>query len=241
MKVILRCAESYLLQVQMSIHRSLALCYHGRMCFSPSASFVVSGTLAIAGTAVLSKRVPKRELPAAAAPLFFAAQQFAEGIVWLYLYDTGPVKQLAVAVFSGFAFIFWPIYAPLTALTAEPDARRRRFMSWCFVAGLAAAGFFAATMLQHGVGVVLDQGCLQYQVAMPWYVGLLYMLGVSAALVASSLGYIRAMGIAVFLGAAAAWAAYPFALASVWCYFAAACSLMLALHFFHFAKRGKQF
>lgn len=225
----------------MSIHRSLALCYHGRMCFSPSASFVVSGALAVAATAVLAKNVPKKELPLAVAPLLFAAQQFTEGIVWLYLYDQSPVRQAAVAVFSAFAYLFWPTYAPLAALTAEPDPRRRRFMSWCFAAGLLAAGFFGFEMLRHGTSVVLDQGCLRYEVAMPWYVGLLYMLAVSASLVASSLGYVRAMGVAVFLGAATAWAVYPFALASVWCYFAAACSLALTLHFFHFAKRGKQY
>ncbi len=211
------------------------------MCFSPAASFVVSGTLAVAGTAVLSKGVPRRELPVAVAPLFFAVQQFTEGIVWLYLYDTGPVRQVAVAVFSAFAFLFWPVYAPVAALAAEQDVRRKAVIRYCIVAGIATAGYFLIQFLATGVDVSLEEGCLQYQAHMPWQVGLLYLAATSLALGTSSMGYLRAMGVAVFLGAAAAYIVYPFALASVWCYFAAAASLLLALHFFRFAKRGKQF
>jgi hypothetical protein len=54
------------------------------MCFSVGASFTASGILTLVGFLSLRKAPPRYRL-FAMIPLFFAIQQFAEGVVWLVL------------------------------------------------------------------------------------------------------------------------------------------------------------
>ena len=53
------------------------------MCFSATGSFALSGVLAGIGTVSVARNASKQTAMFASIPLIFAAQQAAEGIVWL--------------------------------------------------------------------------------------------------------------------------------------------------------------
>lgn len=202
------------------------------MCFSPAASFVVSGVLATASVAIAQRKVPKRERAIAALPFIFAIQQFLEGVVWLFLNDPGPIRMIGVYGFTSFAYLLWPTYVPIAMLQVETNPARKKLISLTLVAGLAAAVFFLYQMVTSGADVVVVQECLQYQMYMPWQIGLLYWTGANGAFLFSSNPWWVGAGVLFTLGALIAGLAYPFAIASIWCYFAAVASLTVALYFF---------
>ena len=68
------------------------------MCFSVGASFTASGILGIVGFLAFAKAPPRYRL-FASIPLLFAAQQFAEGIVWLVLTGIPEGSLLRVPLF----------------------------------------------------------------------------------------------------------------------------------------------
>jgi len=53
------------------------------MCFSAGASFTAGTLLTFAGTETLRKVHKPSQIVFASIPLFFAFQQFAEGVLWL--------------------------------------------------------------------------------------------------------------------------------------------------------------
>lgn len=202
------------------------------MCFSPAASFAVSGTLFVASAAIAQRKIPKIERSIAIVPFLFAAQQFLEGIVWLYLYTPGPLRTLGVYGFSSIAFLVWPIYAPLAMLRVEKDFTRRKLIKVALAAGIIASLYALIQFPIQGVDVALNQQCLQYQLAIPWEIGLLYWIGANGSLILSSNTWWVVSGILGTLGVLVANSLYPFAVASIWCYFAAITSLIIALYFF---------
>jgi hypothetical protein len=62
------------------------------MCFSPEASFAAAGVLVSAGVCCVRGAWVKDRayLPLSVVPLFFATQQFCEGLVWLGLGNSRP-------------------------------------------------------------------------------------------------------------------------------------------------------
>lgn len=207
------------------------------MCFSPEASFVASGVLATAGAAIAQKQIPKQERFLASLPIFFAIQQFFEGVVWLYLYEAGPMLAIGIYGFNAFALLFWPIAVPIAMGQVETDPLRKKLIHLTLVAGLIAGAFYLFNTVTQGIGVRLEQQCLQYQVFLPWQIGLLYWAGANGALLLSSNPWWVASGLMVALGAFIAFIAFPFAIASVWCYFAASISLVLVLYYFQKKSR----
>jgi heme/copper-type cytochrome/quinol oxidase subunit 4 len=92
------------------------------MCFSAPASFIASGGLTLLGGASLVV-AKKEDKILALIPLLFGAQQFFEGIQWLYL-NTGSSSTLATYIFLVFAYIIWPIYVPACVLILDKEKRK---------------------------------------------------------------------------------------------------------------------
>jgi len=97
------------------------------MCFSATASFLAAGVTGAIAIATIARARGPRELPLAAAPLFFAVQQGLEGLLWLHLTATPPHWASIPLTYSFLllAQVFWPIYAPLTVWLVEPSPQRR--------------------------------------------------------------------------------------------------------------------
>ena len=98
------------------------------MCFSAPASFAVGAALVPAGVYCVRSAFKKsiRHLPLALTPLVFAAQQFAEGAVWVGVGREDPaLVRSASLVYLFFALSFWPAWIPLSLLFPE-DRRLAR-------------------------------------------------------------------------------------------------------------------
>ena len=213
------------------------------MCFSATASFTVSavltavGGLALAGSGgALAGSDRRTTHMLAAIPLLFAAQQAAEGIVWLTLGpDHPPVLHLAATdLFLAFALAVWPTWFPLACLIAEPDPARRRLQRLLVWLGVAVSTLGAGAIVYCQPRAMVQDHSIHYDFGMPVgplqlvYLGI-YALPIVAPFLISSLPLAPLVGVALLVGLIATFVVKLTALTSVWCFFAAMSSALLAL------------
>lgn len=208
------------------------------MCFSATASFTVSGINALIGLAILHRRPKRREIPLASFPLLFAFQQFAEGLVWLSLHDSagGAIDPAApIMLFILFAEVLWPILTPISILMIEPDRQRQRLLRGLAFIGLLVAGYLFHASLNSPVSAEIHNGSIRYFNDFAYLTSyrFLYVVAICGPLLLQSRNSIRVFGVLVFLGYVASLYLYTSVLISVWCFFAAAASGVLYLHFPH--------
>ena len=205
------------------------------MCFSAGASFAVAAGTGLAGAATLSKAPSWRELPLASIPFVFAAQQSVEGVLWLVLTKDWPATwQGALAnSFAIFALAIWPVYAPLAAGLVEPNHGRRLAMTGLFAAGLIPAVYAAADIAAHPYGACVIQNSISYSngTFYPPVLIAVYIACTTLPLIMSSHKAVRWFGALVVMGLAVSTTFYLLTAISVWCFFAAAGSIMVYLHF----------
>jgi hypothetical protein len=214
------------------------------MCFSPLASFATAALTGSIGAVCLVRTTQPRELPLAATPLIFGVQQAVEGGLWLYL-PTAPHAPMAIAltlVFLLFAQVFWPVYAPLAAWSLEPDERRRRLMLACLAVGVAVSAFLLWRIATGPRSAAIVNSCIVYRTTpgQPLLTGLAYLVATSLPLVLSSRRTILALGLVTLTGCVVAYAFYWEAFLSVWCFFAAAASIVILGHFEWARWRGPE-
>lgn len=205
------------------------------MCFSAAASFATAALTGAAGLAALQRTRDRREWPLATMPLLFAAQQAVEGALWLTLspHDNGPVCMALTDTFLVFALVFWPLYVPVAALAIETEPRRRMAITGCGLIGLAVSAYLASVLLGGTSEALLRQGHIVYETNPPPdpVIGIFYLVAVGLSLALSSHRAVRLLSVIVVTGDVVAWFAYWEAFVSVWCFFAAAASVVILLHF----------
>ena len=211
------------------------------MCFSAPASFAAAAVLSVVGVATLRSARGWRETPLAAVPLLFALQQYAEGLLWLRL-EGGEADRWSVILAHLFllvAEVVWPILVPLAALLLEPEARRRRWMAPFALLGGAVGAVLLAAMIVSPYQPSIRQHSILYANSIEHIAGseLFYVAAVAAPLLLSSRRTIFAIGV---MDAALFFVArylYSATYVSVWCFFAAAVSVLIAAHF-HVLRGG---
>lgn len=205
------------------------------MCFSPLASFITAGVTGTIGIVAVTRVSEPRELPLAAAPILFAVQQSIEGLLWLTLPSApdGAVAHGLTLLFLFFAEVFWPVYAPLTVLLIEPDERRRRLICLCLAIGAVTAAYLLWTILSRDPTALIVDGHIVYGPKAPPSVALAlgYLAATGLPLILSSRRTIVALGTIILIGCVTAYAFYWEAFLSVWCFFAAAASMVILGHF----------
>ena len=171
----------------------------------------------------------------AATPLLFALQQTTEGLLWLNLPAAGEATFVAILtlVFLIFAEVFWPVYAPIAAMLVEPDRTRRKLMRACLVVGIGVGAYLLWRIYSQPIGATLIDGHIAYRTGRghPLIVGLAYLAATGLPLILSSQRTLVALGTIIMVGAVVAFVFYWEALVSVWCFFAAAASLVILFHF----------
>lgn len=215
------------------------------MCFSATASFVTAAATGAVGLATAVRTERGSEVPLATIPLFFAAQQLIEGLLWLNLpVDSGgTTAYLLTDAFLVFALVFWPVFAPLAAYLVEPHPLRRWLMGLCTALGAGVAMHFLWSIVDLEHTAAIKEGHIVYQSAdsTPIAFGILYLMATTLAPLASSLTAIRLLGVIVLAGSVTAYFIYWEAFVSVWCFFAAAASIVILGHFEHRrAARARQ-
>lgn len=205
------------------------------MCFSAPASFAAAISTGVAGGAAISKASERREIPLASVPLIFAAQQTIEGALWLAL-GNETLSRWVFPLANGFMFlalVVWPVWAPLAAMLVERNRVRRLAMTALLLLAVPLALRGVSGMWAHGYGACVVQNSVSYGNGLPYlprqFVG--YVLCACLPFLLSSHRALRIFGAIVLVGLIVSASLYNFAYVSVWCFFAAAGSLTLYLHF----------
>jgi hypothetical protein len=169
-------------------------------------------------------------LPYAAVPILFAAQQAAEGVVWLTM-GASDLGAIAIKAYLLFAYAYWPAFIPWAVRMAEPSAVRRKWMFPLMLIGfiIGLAGLRVVLASQTPVAVLC--GNLRYAMPLihPAY-GILYVGIGCLTCFLSSQKWIVAFGAALAASCAIAFAVYAQAGPSVWCFFAAILSILVFVH-----------
>lgn len=202
------------------------------MCFSAPASFVAGASLTAMGGVTLKRVRDRSELPFAAIPLLFGVQQFIEGVVWL-TFGNGILNTVATYGFVFFAYILWPIWLPYSLMVMEHDRIRRKILVFFFGIGLVVG----LTQLYNVIALPVDsfvvQNSIVYSVpnAFPYQMMFLYLMATCLSCAFSSHRMVKLFGLALIFSLAIAFHFYTVSCFSVWCYFAALLSMIIALHF----------
>lgn len=195
---------------------------------------VVVGT-ALLPVAALSLREVKRrrELPFALLPAIFAAHQFLEVAVWAGL-DGDVPPRLAELAMRAYLFIAWPLLptlVPLAVLLLEPQHARLRVAPFLAL-GAVVSAYLGWVVLLNPVQVIRHPYGLEYVnvVQHPLVWAVLYIVAVIGAPVMSRYRSIVAFGVLNLIGLIVVAVFYANAFASLWCVFAAVCSVLMLVH-----------
>ncbi|HEX2977523.1 MAG TPA: DUF6629 family protein [Candidatus Babeliales bacterium] len=204
------------------------------MCFSATASFGMSGILALIGLAAFRLAHHKSQRMLGCIPIFFALQQAAEGVVWLTIGRPSlqSLQYPAAYVFLFFAFIIWPLWIPL-AVHIFYHRIKNIFSTLLVIWGFMVSTFFGYYLLTTPFALVIEQHHIVYRFDYTQHYGVLSSL---AYLMATFLPFLIAprrigqfFGILVIVSYAIAYLLYHYAFISVWCFFAAGLSAYACL------------
>jgi len=200
------------------------------MCFSAGASFTAGVLLTVVGSETVRKVHKPSQIALASIPVFFAAQQFAEGALWLTIGQAGHAgaEKLFTYLFLVMAQIVWPILVPLSALLLERNKTRRRVLQALLIVGVAIGLYYAYRLIAHPMRAEILGRHVVYQDTASNTLGLitivLYLFATVAALVVSSTQRVYVLGIFMGLSFIVSALFYIRCLTSVWCFFAAVMS-----------------
>ena len=229
------------------------------MCFSAEASFSASAVLLPAGAYCVSRAVRGnwRFLPLGIIPIAFSVQQAAEGFVWLGVTHDHPAMVASSAViFLFFALAFWPIWIPLSLLLPENRRPAKRVLLalvvlspvwlWLYTPlAIDPDRWLSTTVVHHSIAYEMSSlPALQVAPRWVWRAGYLVFICLPLLVARPGTG-----GNAVRLGAgllvaalfAVSYLVFWYAFTSVWCFFAALVSLLLALAFSQLPGRERSY
>ena len=204
------------------------------MCFSATASFT-AGIAQLAIGTITTRRVRRKvELPYALIPVLFGLQQLIEGALWLTFPVEAPLLNTVLThVYSLFSHVLWPVYVPVAVLLLETTPWRRKVLIALAAAGAAVGGYLLYYLIRRPIVAQVTGAHIAY--ISPHFYALaamgVYLLGTCVSSLLSSHRSVRWFGLASFLSFVAAYAFYATWFISVWCFFAAALSVLVLLHF----------
>lgn len=205
------------------------------MCFSATSSFIAAAVTGATGIVAMIRVDRREDMLLASMPLFFAAQQTTEGLLWLTLPDTpaSPTTAALTLVFVLFAKVFWPSFAPLAAYMTEPDPRRRSLIALCACAGLGVSAYFLWSIWSFPQIATLTPGHIAYTGGpdVPLAVGAAYFMATVVAPALSSHWALRLFAALVLASSIVSYVAFWEAFSSIWCFFAASASAVIVFHF----------
>jgi len=202
------------------------------MCFSAPASFIASGVTAVAGIAAVVRVKKKNELPLAITPLLFSIQQLVEGFQWLSA-KPSTISLVLGYIFLVFAFTLWPIYIPFAVYKAETDTKRKDVMKYLLAMGILVSISLIVFLIITPLSIGTCATSIKYDINIiyPTWRIIPYVIATCGSCLLSSHKYVKIFGVATLISLFASWGFYSDTFGSVWCYFSAALSAIIYMHF----------
>ena len=205
------------------------------MCFSAGVSFTMAGVLTAIGGASIGVSADKPRRLFAAIPLGFAAQQAAEGIVWLTIDAPAhaTLHRAAVFGFLAFALVVWPTWVPWSLRVAERDTARRKWLTRLIWAGVLVSLGAVVLLTWWEPRAYIEGSSVHYNFGVPTGAVshvLLVVAYAAPALVSffvSTIELSNGFGAALVVSMGAALLIRAETLTSVWCFFAAGLSILI--------------
>jgi len=203
------------------------------MCFSAEASFAGGIILSAIGTATLSKVTKPRQKLFAGIPILFAAQQFAEGVLWITLKsgENEQLQNITTYIFLITALVIWPIMIPLSMWFMEESKRRRKFLAGLIITGGILSLFYASCLFSYDVRPQIQSFHIQYVdkfPVIPVRIALVfYLVSAIAPLYISSVKRMWLFGLLITVSYTISGIFFAQYLTSVWCFFAALISIVI--------------
>jgi hypothetical protein len=121
----------------------------------------------------------------------------------------------------------------MAALLVETDERRQRLITACLAMGVVVGIYFLWSILNHSPISHAGPGHLVYggEPEVPLVIKIAYFIVTGLTAILSSFSSLRLFGGIVLVGSLTSYFFYWEAFSSVWCFFAAAASAVIILHF----------
>jgi hypothetical protein len=207
------------------------------MCFSATSSYTAAALLTGLGAAAAAKGLGQGARMLGTIPFIFAAQQLTEGTVW-WTFDEprfAAVHAACVVVFLSFALVMWPTWFPLALYHVEPDARRKRRLRALVAMGMMVSALGVVALIGWSTRAGVQVHSIHYAYGPPiarWGDTLylfLYVVPTVGSFFLSSLRWMKATGVVLLVALITTMAMERGVLTSVWCFFAAAISLLVVM------------
>lgn len=201
------------------------------MCFSANASFGASIILSVIGVASIKKVQHPSQLIFASIPLFFALQQFSEGILWLSLTHQrfSSLEQFSTYAFLFFAQVVWPLCVPLSIVMIEKREQRKKIGKMLVVVGALISVYLAYCLLSYPVKANILGHHVAYKQQYPSepmrYGGFLYFIAIIIPPFFSTIKKMWTLGAAILISYILTALYYQHYIVSVWCFFASIISV----------------
>jgi hypothetical protein len=203
------------------------------MCFSAGASFTAGTLLTFAGTETLRKVHKPSQIVFASIPLFFAFQQFAEGVLWLVIAKKGHhgLETIATYFFLIMAQVLWPLIVPFSVLLMEDNKVRKRILRTLLAIGATVSLYYIYSLVFYRAHAEITRLHIGYQSNVQDSFSLiavfLYLVATLFPFFISSIKRTSILGLIMCLSFLVSVVFYPDFMISVWCFFAAVISFFI--------------
>jgi hypothetical protein len=202
------------------------------MCFSEQVSFTAAAVLSGLAVCSLFFARKKREfLALAAIPIFFAFQQAAEGVEWLYFKNKGAgAEELKAAkdLFLLIAYPVWPFWIPFSLWLAEKKYQRKKVLEIFLLLGIVLSIYLGWCVLFYPTKVSVIGYSLFYETEAGLWCVIPFVAAVIPPWFISSLKWAKPLGIILIASTLVAGYVFTFHFVSVWCFFVAVISSGIA-------------
>jgi hypothetical protein len=203
------------------------------MCFSASASFTAGVLLTVIGTETIKKIHKPSQIIFGFIPVFFALQQFSEGVIWLCAGRPGYslLQSVMTHFFMVMAQMVWPLMIPLSVLLMEVNKAKKRIISYMLATGAVTALYYLAVMMVYKPFSEVIAMHVRYNTLSEAPFGraavMLYLAATLVPLFVSSVKKAHVLGMIAAAALVVSGAFYIECLTSVWCFFAAVMSFVV--------------
>ena len=208
------------------------------MCFSATVSFGASALIGTTGVIAYNKAQTKPQKAFAAIPLFFAVQQFAEGLTWLSLSNSNDTSYDFLMPGSSYAFLFFawivfPFFIPLVMYGLEKDPGRKSIIQFILIVGTLVSMTLAYVLIRYPVETYINGHHIDYEAALShpltWALSVFYIIATVFACLFSSVKKMWILGVINLASYAFSKIMFSSTVISIWCFFAAISSVLILI------------
>jgi hypothetical protein len=211
------------------------------MCFSPEADLVTGIVVSGVGIDALRHVRQRRYLPLAILPLVLGLHQVVEAFAWWGMEGDlpRPVGDTAAWIYLAVAFLLLPPLVPAAVASAEADRRRRARLIPFGVLGAGVAVALLPGLLNSGAGGEVACRYIAYDAGVSYagYVLPFYVIAVCAPMLLSGSRRMVIFGVANLVMVVLLGWLLASGVISLWCVWAAACSVAVDLEVRAVARR----